>query len=310
MKSYRLAWCGVRTGFTLIELLVVIAIIAILIGLLLPAVQKVREAAARMKAANNLKQMGLAVHNLNDTNQILPAPVGFYPQVTGSGNGVTNSPGNVRATVQFFLLPFIEQANGQQSMAANHTDSWWCFVGVNTYANPGDPSSSYPSPVDTGSPRYETGYAPNEWAFAPRAGYLSAGGFTQISDTLPAASIPRTFSDGTSNTILFAEKYTVCGTSATNVSSFYWGETGGTCNRTGSPGGNGSVPGFYTLAVPQPKVSYNTQCNPCMLQSPWAGGIQVALADGSTRMVSNSVSAITWANAVQPADGGVLGSNW
>jgi hypothetical protein len=198
-------------------------------------------------------------------------------------------------------------------MAQNHTDSWWCFVGINTYANPGDPSGSFPSPVDSGSPRFETGYAPNEWAFAPRANYLPVlpnTSHTQISNTIPTAAIPRTFSDGTSTTILFAEKYTVCGAAPSSVASFYWGETGGACNRVGGPGGNGSVPGFYTLNVPQPKVSYNTQCNPCMLQAPWSGGIQVALADGSIRMVNTSISAATWASAIQPNDGNVLGSDW
>ena len=302
-----------RSGFTLIELLVVIAIIAILIGLLLPAVQKVRQAAARMSSANNLKQMSLALHNMNDTNGVMPNAEGTYPKRAAPIlSPSTNPPSRMVGTLQYFMLPYIEQDNVFKQMGVNHNDSWWCGYNIKTYVSPADPSSPAGGLSDPNSPRYGDSYAPNEAVFG-----VGARGNSDAT-----ARISVTFTDGTSNTIVLAEKYMICGPRINAQAYFYWGETclncgspgnkSGACNRLGSnPAGLGSPPMFYNSLTLVPQVKpLPSNCNPCMLQSSYQSGIMVGLADGSTRLVSAGISQRTWANAVNPSDGNVLGSDW
>jgi len=294
MLRYRFFKAG--RGFTLIELLVVIAIIAILIGLLVPAVQKVREAAARTQTLNNLKQMGLALQTMNDANGVLPPLWGNYPNTTSS----LGSKGLQNGTVEYYLLPFIEQQNSYIGIANNYNDSWWSMYEIKTYIAPDDPTAPSNGELDTGNPRFGSSYAPNEWVF-------SAGNNTGSST--PIASIPKTFYDGTSNTIVFSTRYMACGPINGNVVAFYYGQTGEPCTRSGGAGGVGTVPAFFTTGLPQ-FFPTPANCNACTLQGFNANGIAVALGDGSTRMVSSGITAGTWQNAVLPNDGLTLGSDW
>src|SRR5262245_64752307 len=193
-----------RQGFTLIELLVVIAIIAVLIGLLLPAVQKVREAAARAKSQNNLKQIALAVHNYNDAYQ------GKLPPLTDTGTGAPNGWGF--SSLFFNILPYVEQDNVYRVFQKATPSTYYAATTgaartiIPTYLSPADSTASNGTTMTgvattasgtavaiTGGEFATTSYAANGYVFRSNTGGL-----------------PRTFVDGTSNTIMFAERYQVC----------------------------------------------------------------------------------------------------
>jgi prepilin-type N-terminal cleavage/methylation domain-containing protein len=300
-----------RRGFTLIELLVVIAIIAILIGLLLPAVQKVREAANRIKCANSLRQIGIASHNAHDELGSLP-PLTTNYATTPSYNGGYG-------TTLFLLLPYLEQDNLYKS-AAGPNFTYVAFpandpvytMPLKAFQCPSDPSVPAGGVVEVqGVPFGASSYAANAQVF----GTVDANG--NLQNTAPsagglpnwygAARIPASFPDGTSNTILFAEKYAQCNTGG-NAWGYFAGAPFSPSFANSTFGGSAVGPASKFEVRPTPFLS--PACDVSRASSGHTGGLQVCLGDASVRLLPAGISPATWWAACTPAGGEVLGTDW
>ncbi len=302
-----------RRAFTLIELLVVIAIIAILIGLLLPAVQKVREAANRARCSNNLKQISLACHNYNDANSKLPDLYVEY---------------GPRGPVHYLLLPFIEQDAVWNSGASNiygvNTFDMMAYIGgvqrpvtrvIKAYLCPSDSTGADNGlwPVSGGEPGNwaYTNYGANFQVFGnPSLGNVA---LTNLQTTLNVSTI----ADGTSNTVFFAEKFRTCYPSYASLWGHGWwnipymatfaygngaGTVGYTAQASGWTGGVGNGSMFQTIR----QVAFASNCNPMLNQAIHTNSIQAGMGDGSVRTVRGSTAVANWWASLTPSGGETL----
>ena len=332
-----------RAGFTLVELLVVIAIIGVLVGLLLPAVQAAREAARRMSCQNNVKQLGLSMHNYESANRCFP-PAGVI-------RGFTAINTNASWSIHGRILPYLEQANLYQRI---NLDIPWDDQAVLSglklpvFACPSDPNSDTPRDLSPklASPLFPTTYGFNlgSWlVFNPANGQAGDGVFG------PNLRIGfNGVSDGTSNTLMVAEvrarqhygrNEPVVGgmalpaadeaaVAAKVPAAFVWCRPNG---HTEWPDARVHHHGFTTALGPNGRLRLATASNLCPAgvdidytsqqeatsptvpthaiitsRSYHTGGVNVVLVDGSVRFISQSISLSTWRNLGTRSGGEVV----
>jgi type II secretory pathway pseudopilin PulG len=285
-REYKRSTTLHRSALTLVELLVAIGIVAILIALLIPAVLRVRESAARTESANKLRQIIVAIHNFGDTHG------GRLPVIDGALNGP-----NPRQSILVVLLPYIGEG------------SWPLEYLIRTQVNYPTQINAYLSPADPTA--YEPGHA-----------FLSSyAANAQVFNNNP--TLARSFSDGTSNTIGFAEHYAGC----SDGLFCYTVYEGGVHRATFADGGpnvcqganegdnwpvttgnppqsTGAWRGTFQVA---PRIS---DCDSRLAQTPHSSGMLVVMADGSGRTLAAGMSPYTYWAAVTPSAGDLLGFDW
>jgi prepilin-type N-terminal cleavage/methylation domain-containing protein len=312
-----------RRAFTLIELLVVIAIIGILIGLLLPAVQKVREAANRMKCQNNIKQIGLAIHNYAGANDSFPK---------GCQNSTINF-GSPRLSWFPYLLPFLEQD------AVYRNFDFAAGGGAPTFGTVNSATSTSPTAVVINTFLCPSDSGPTQgsypWGYFSLGNYVPFFGGLDLGGTNPAvlSSGQRAafglnwgariadIQDGTSNTMIFSEYLRSTGT----ISGGFGQDQRGMLWQSDEPGG-GHIYTRFTPNTTNPDVFYPSwwcvdrpeSGQPCVTgstdgsdhtaaaRSHHVGGVNVGMGDGSVRFVNQNVDLNVWRPMATIAGGEVV----
>lgn len=292
---------SIRRAFTLIELLVVIAIISVLISLLLPAVQKVREAASRMQCSNNLRQIGLALHNYHDSMRVFPA--GYVANVDGSGADTTPELGWGWGSM---ILDRIEQDNLRKQLNFNagiSAQPTYLTTEVKLFRCPSDTApptftvynSSGTALATVGHANYIGMYGSSEtWANAGE-GCFWRNSRVRIAD----------ITDGMSNTIIAGER-----ASTMSLPTWTGAVLGGRVPSVAVPANSESSSSLVlsrTGLLADPRMPNNTLGDADNFSSRHPGGCNFVLGDGSVRFISDNISASTWIGLGTRAGGEVLG---
>ncbi len=321
-----------RRGFTLIELLVVIAIIAVLIGLLLPAVQKVREAANRMQCQNNLKQLGLAMHNYHDTNGFFPAAM-YDTVAPGNPSGTNHS-------WRSFTLDYIEQGNvgkvydrNQHWFSANNLNA--ATIQVKTFQCPSTPSRASVTsciksgnrpamsfPAALGPTDYDTMNGVKAFTYAPLYGLPYTGKpdnakYDQLTRGIMCKNEITAMAmilDGTSNTALLVECSSRPNVVVNGIVTVPYDTTNSLHNNEGigwaDSEGPFSVDGCSPAgAIPTKDVAINTSVTTAPMNvtnrneaySFHTSGINACFGDGSVRFIKSSIDLKTMAAVITKA---------
>jgi prepilin-type N-terminal cleavage/methylation domain-containing protein/prepilin-type processing-associated H-X9-DG protein len=303
-----------RRGFTLIELLVVIAIIAVLIGLLLPAVQKVREAATRASCQNNLKQIALSAHNYHNAHGKLP------PGLQRSGNGSPFPAGvstNSRFSMYVMLLPYIEQDAIRSRWIIDNFDANRGMEAagalpakvIKTILCPA--SIVNENPIDRGE---ATSSPPREWSFTSYLGNAGLVGHGRPQQTMDGVFWQNSvvtlegIKDGTSNTLFFGERShwdpVAEALAGPNLGGWGWWcypNNGDVLFGTSVPINFLLPQNFASLPAAQQTAIEDQRVNAAGSQH--TGGANFALADGSVRFIPQTISSVTY-QAMGTREGG------